>query len=358
MSKVTIIGNGSWGTGLGIAIARKGFGVKLWTRTQEAADQLNQARENVTYLPGIPFPSRLSATSSMEEAMNKAELVILAVPAQSMRPNVREVKNYLNDSTLIVSATKGLEVGSGKRMSEVISEELDAHLHSNIGVLSGPNIAHETARGLLSTTVTAAYDIAVAQRVHGLINSNHFCVFTSTDVIGVELGGALKNVITLGAGITDGLGYGNNAKAALIIRGLSEIIILGTTLGANPITFIGLTCLGDLLATCFSPFSRNYTVGKELAKGRPLQAIMDSMPHVAEGVTTTTAALQLGKKAGVSLPLTEQIYKVIYEGLDVRKAAAGFVSYPVGGEPLEIAELVRLVVHRIGGAWQPISLMN
>ena len=349
MAKVAIIGNGSWGTGLGIAIARKGYGVKIWTRTPEAAEKLNQERENATYLPGILFPSRLSATGSMEEAMNGAELIILAVPAQSMRQNIREIKDYLNDSRLIVSATKGLEVGSGKRMSEVISEELNGHFHSNIGVISGPNIAKEAAQGLLSVTVTAANDMSVAQRVQGVINSNYFHVYTSTDIIGVELGGALKNVITLGAGITDGLGYGNNAKAALIIRGLSEIILLGTTLGANPITFIGYTCLGDLLACCFSSLSRNYSAGRELGKGRPLQEIVDSTPHVVEGITTTIAAMQLGQKVGVSLPLIEQIYKVIYEGVDVRKVAAKLVEYPAREEPLEITKLASFYLMTLAG---------
>jgi len=348
MPKAAIIGSASWGTALGITLARKGTLVKLWTRNKETAEKLNQARENTTYLPGFRFPSRLSATNSMEEAMDKADLVIFAVPAQSMRRNVREVSHYLNNSSLIISATKGLEVGSGKRMSQVIAEEVDARLQlSNICVLSGPNMAQEAAQGLLSVTVIAAPNVAVAEKAKRLINSNHFYVFTSTDVIGVELGGALKNVITLGVGMIDGLGNGNNAKAALIIRGLSEIIILGATFGANPLTFIGLSGLGDLVLTCFSPLSRNYYVGEELAKGRPLKEITDSMSHVAEGVSTAFAARELGQKAGLSLPIIEQIYKVLYEGLDVKQAATELVKYPAEGESLEITKLLPFLLSYI-----------
>jgi len=351
MPKVAIIGNASWGTALGIILARKGIRVELWTRNQETAEKLNQARENTTYLRGFRFPSHLSATDSIAEAMDKADLAILAVPSQSMRHNIRQVKDYLNDSTLIVSAAKGLEVGSGERMSQVIAEEIDARFHPNICVLSGPNMAREAAQGLLSVTVVAAYDAAVAERAKQLINSNNFYVFTSTDVVGVELGGALKNVISLGVGMIDGLGNGNNAKAALIIRGLSEIIVLGTTFGANPLTFIGLSGLGDLVVTCFSPSSRNYYIGNLLAKGCPLKETMHSMPHVAEGVSTAFAARELGQKAGVSLPIIEQIYKVLYEGLDVKKAAAQIVEYPSDGESLEITKILSFLLNYIRTRW-------
>jgi glycerol-3-phosphate dehydrogenase (NAD(P)+) len=200
-------------------------------------------------------------------------------------------------------------------------------------------------------TVIAARDAAVAERAKQLINSNQFYVFTSTDVIGVELGGALKNVITLGVGMLDGLGNGSNAKAALMIRGLSEVIVLGTTFGANPITFIGLSGLGDLVVTSFSPLSRNYYVGKELAKGRSVQEIVASTPHVAEGVSTALAAWQLGQKAGLSLPIIEKVYKVLYEGLDVRKAASELLEYPVDGESLEVTKLLRFLLDYLKVRW-------
>jgi len=278
-------------------------------------------------------------------------MVIFAVPSESMRRNVRQVRDYLGESSLIVSATKGLEVGSSKRMTQVIAEEIDPKYHANICALSGPNMAREAAQGLLSVTVIASGQVSVAEKAQQLINCHNFYVFTSTDVTGVELGGALKNVMTLGVGMVDGLGNGNNAKAALMIRGLSEIIVLGTTFGANPLTFIGLSGLGDLVVTSFSPLSRNLHVGKELAKGRALKEIQDSMPHVAEGVSTVFAARQLGQKAGLSLPIIEQIYRVIYEGCDVRKAASELVEYPVNGKSLEITKLLRFMLDYVRTRW-------
>jgi len=358
MSKAAIVGSAAWGTALGIILARNGIWTKIWARNQETADKLNQARENVTYLPGPRFPTRLSATASLEEAMDKVDMVILAVPSSTMRPNIGRVRDYLGDTTLIVSATKGLEVETGKRMSQVIAEEIDPRFHPNICALAGPNIAHEAAQGMLSVTVVAARDAAVAERVKQLINSNQFYVFTSTDIVGVELGGAMKNVIALGVGMVDGLGNGSNAKAALIIRGLSETIVLGTTFGANPLTFIGLSGLGDLVVTSFSPLSRNYYVGKELAKGRSVEDITHSMPHVAEGVSTAQAAWQLGQRSGLSLPIVEKIYKVLYEGLDVRKAASELVEYPVDGESLEVTKLLRFLLDYLRVRWyQPPSLL-
>ena len=354
MAKIAIVGNGTWGTALGITLARKGHRVKLWTRTKEEAKKLNEERENSAFLPGYRFPIRLSVTNSTEEALKGADLVVFAVPAHGMSHNVKRVKKYL-DGTIIVSATKGLEVGSGKRMSRVIAEEIGPSLQGNICVLSGPNIAQEAAQGLHSTTVIAAQDIAVAERARELVSSSCFCVFTSTDVVGVELGGALKNVIALGAGIADGLGYGNNAKAAFITRGLVEVITLGTAMGANPLTFAGLACLGDIIATCFSPFSRNLYVGQELAKGRPLKEIMNSMPHVAEGISTTLAARKLARKMGIELPITEQLYRVIYEGLDPKQAVAELIGRPAE-ESAEIGRLNRLLVQYTRRGWQRLAL--
>ncbi len=351
MPKAAIIGSASWGTALGIILARRGLWVRLWTRDQETADKLNRDRENLLYLPGPRFPARLSATSSIEEAMDRADMVLFAVPSGTMRGNIRMVKDHLRDSTLVVSATKGLEVDSGKRMSQVIAEEIDPRFHSNICVLSGPNIAREAAQGLLSVTVVASADQAVAEKAKGLIHSNQFYAFTSNDVIGVELGGALKNVITLGVGMVDGLGNGSNAKAALIIRGLSEVIVLGTTFGANPITFIGLSGLGDLVVSSFSPLSRNFFVGKEVANGRSLQEITASMHNVAEGVSTARAAWQLGQKAGLNLPIIEKIYRVLYEQLDVRGAVNNLVGYPADGESQEITKLLSFLLDYLRVRW-------
>ena len=354
MTKVAIIGNGTWGTALGITLARKGNRVKLWARTEEEAKKLNEERENSRFLPGFRFPIRLSATSSLKEALDEAALVIFTVPAQSMRRNVRQVRDYLNDSMIIVSATKGLEVGAGKRMSQVIAEEIDPRFRPYIGVLSGPNIAQETAQGLHSVTVVAAQDVTVSEKVRQLMSSECFCVFTSTDMVGVELGGAFKNVIALGAGIAHGLGYGNNAKAAFITRGLVETITLGTALGANPLTFAGLACLGDIIATCFSPYSRNHYVGVELAKGRSLGEIMNSMDHVVEGVSTTFAVRKLARKTGIDTPIMEQIYKVIYEGLVPKQAVVELVGQPTEESLTEIGRLSQLIARYAAKTWRHV----
>ncbi len=320
MPKVTIIGTASWGTTLGILLARKGTRVSLWTRTAEEAKQLNQIRQNSTVLPEIPFPHRLSATHTLEEALEGSILVILAVPAQSMRKNMRLVKGQLKPSMLLLSAAKGLELDSSKRMSQVMAEEVDPHLQANIGVLSGPNLSREIAQGLPAATVVAARDGAIAERVQELLLTPNFCVFISTDVVGVELGGALKNIIALGAGIADGLGLGDNAKAVLTTRGLAEITTLGIALGADPLTFYGLSGLGDLIATCSSPLSRNYYVGVELAKGRSLNEIKGSLQSIAEGIDTTIASHRLAQQHGVQMPITEKIYQVLFEGFDPRRA--------------------------------------
>ena len=320
MPKVTIIGTASWGTTLGILLSRKGMPVSLWTRTEEEAQQLNRTRQNSAVLPEIPFPHHLSATHALEEALEGSILVILAVPAQSMRQNMRLIKGQLKPSMLLLSAAKGLELSSSKRMSQIIAEEVDSQFQASIGVLSGPNLSREIAQGLPAATVVAAEDDTIVERVQEILLTPSFGVFTSTDVVGVEIGGALKNIIALGAGIADGLGFGDNAKAVLITRGLAEITSLGIALGANPITFSGLSGLGDLLATCSSTLSRNHYVGAELAKGRPLEVIKSNMHSIAEGVDTTIASYNLAQQHGVKMPITEKIYQVLFEGFDPRRA--------------------------------------
>jgi len=239
-----------------------------------------------------------------------------------MRENIKLVGDYLNRSMLVVSVAKGLEIGSNKRMSQVIAEEIDPRFWSNICVLSGPNLSREVLHDLPAATVVAAEDEAVARIAQKLLVTPNLCVYTNTDVIGVELGGALKNIIALGAGMADGLGYGDNAKAAFITRGLTEITALGVALGANPLTFSGLAGLGDLVATCASPLSRNHYVGVELTKGRSLEEITGSMDGVAEGVSTTLAVWNLAQQLGLEMPITQRIYQVLYEGVDPRQAAA------------------------------------
>jgi len=356
MPHVAVVGNGSWGTALGIVLARKGIHVKLWTRTEEDAEQLDKDRENVTYLPGFQFPSRLKVTSSMEKALKKADGVVLAVPSQSMRENAQLVKEHLMEETLVISAAKGIEVGSGKRMSEVLREELNGNMKLNICVLSGPTIAQEAANDMQSVAVIASRDLGVAQRAQHLLMTKSFCLFPSTDVVGVELGGALKNVVALGAGMADGLGCGDNAKAAFITRGLAEMTSLGRAMKADPLTFAGLACMGDILTTCYSPFSRNRYVGEELAKGKSVGEIMSSMPHTAEGITTTLAIRSIAHELGVDMPITETLNEVLYDGLSPKGAVAKLVEPPVEHELARIKEKPHPVPKLSERKWRSLSL--
>ncbi len=322
MAQIGIIGNATWGTTLGIVLARKGVDVLLWCRTQEEAVALRTHRENRRFLPGVPFPPGLEATSSKEEALRNATLVIFAVPSRSLRDNVREVRSAFTNSTVVVIASKGLEMASGKRMSQVLAEELPSPLHPRICVHSGPNLAPEIAEGKPSSSVIASQNQEAAQRAQEMLMSSVFRVYTNDDVVGVELAGSLKNIIALGAGISDGLGYGDNAKAAFITRGLTEITRLGVAAGASPLTFAGLAGMGDLVATCSSRLSRNHQVGVELAKGRSLDEILSSLRNVAEGVDTTIAALDMANKLGVEMPIAQATYKVLFQGMDARQAGA------------------------------------
>ena len=321
MPKTAIIGTTTWGITLGVVLAHKGLSVRLWARTEQEATELINMGPDPVRLPGVTFPSQLAITSSLSEALADVKAVILAVPSQTMRQNIKLVEGYLNGSMLVMSAAKGLEIGSRKRMSEVITEEINPRLRSNVCVLSGPNLSGEILGNLPAVTVAAAEDEAVARKIQKLLATPNFCVYTNTDVIGIELGGALKNIIALGAGMADGLGYGDNTKAALVTRGLTEMTALGVALGANPLTFSGLAGLGDLIATCASPLSRNHYVGMELTKGRSLDEITGAMTGVAEGISTTLVAWNLAQELGLEMPVTEKIYQILYEGVDPRQAA-------------------------------------
>jgi len=310
--KVTIIGNTSWGNTLGVLLSDKGITVKLWARSEAEAKELNQGRHSY------------SSTSHIGEALNEADLTIWAVPSQKLRENVNQAKDYLTNSMLFMSAAKGLEVNSDKRMSQVLAEEIAPSLREQICVLSGPNLAKEIGQALPAASVIAAQDISLAERARKLMETPKFFISTSDDVIGVELGGALKNIIALGAGMIDGLGLGDNAKGAFITWGWTEIVSLGVTLGARAGTFYGLAGLGDLIATCSSTLSRNHYVGYELAKGRSLSEISASMPNVAEGVATTAAAHQLAKNQGLKLPIINLMYVILFEGLSPSQASIDF----------------------------------
>ena len=317
--KIGIIGTTSWGTALSIIIARNHENVMLFSRSITEAKQLKEQRVN----PRLGENIRLSKNiiiSNINNKISELDLIIIAVPSQSFRKNILQIKKYLNPKTLIVSATKGLESNTCKRMSEILEEELGTSISNNICVLSGPNLALEVVNQKHSSTVLASKNISTAIQVQKIINSKEFRAYTNSDIIGVELGGALKNIIALGAGICDGLELGDNAKAAFITRGLREITRLSISAGANPETLSGLSGLGDLIATCSSTLSRNHSVGEKLAQGIDIDKITQSMMHVAEGIETTSIAIELAKKFNVELPITSGINSIIKKELSITEA--------------------------------------
>lgn len=324
--KIGVIGTGSWGTTLAIILARRQLEVVLWARKADEARRMNETRRNVDRLPDHEFPESMRVSASLDEALGGAGLAILAVPSHSMRENARRAAALLETGTIVVSASKGLERATAKRMSQVLAEELPMGLRPNICVLSGPNLSREIADGFPASTVIASESEETAERARDVIMCPLFRAYTNTDVIGVELGGALKNIIAIGAGMSDGLGYGDNGKAAFITRGLVEITRLGVAAGAKPLTFAGLACLGDLIATCSSRLSRNYYVGEQLAKGRPVKSILEGMRYVAEGVDTTEAALRMADGLGVEMPITSHIQQVLFSGKELRQAVTELLS--------------------------------
>jgi len=322
MSKVAVIGATTWGNTLGRLLADKGVMVSVWARTEVRAKELRQEHQGC--LSKDVSTDCLSFTGNLGEALHSAEFVICVVPAQRMRQNVRLSNPHLNASMILISAAKGLEAETGKRMSEVIADEVASVSQDRICALSGPNLSGEINQGLPATSVVAGRGVEVARKVQGLLDSPNFSVFVSDDIVGVELCGALKNVIALGAGIMDGLDLGNNAKAAFITLGWSEIVSLGIALGAKPGTFYGLAGLGDLIATGNSPLSRNHYVGYELGKGRLLNDIITSMSHVAEGVDTAIAAHRLANRLRLETPIINLVYSVLFESLPPAEVSRRF----------------------------------
>lgn len=313
--KVTVVGTGSWGTTLAILAARRDLNASLLARTAEEAAQLLADGENRRFMPGFAFPPGLVPTADVEQALEGSSLLLMVVPSQTMRANIRALKPYLGSGTAVVSCAKGLELHTMLRMSEVLAEELGEGRRDKVAALSGPNLAKEIVAGRPATTVVASPSIEVAQRAQELLTGGRFRVYTNPDLVGVELAGALKNIIALAAGMADGLGAGDSAKAAIMTRGLVEIGRLGLAAGASLFTFAGLAGLGDLIATCASPLSRNRTLGQELAKGKTLDEARAAFGgQVAEGVTTTMAAMELAARYSVEMPITDQLHQILFEG--------------------------------------------
>ncbi len=312
---LAVVGATTWGTTLAVLAARGGAPVRLLCRTPDEADALRRTGEHTRRLPGVPFPDTLSVEHDPAKALSETHLVIVAVPSDRFRQNVGGIAEHVPKDAVVLSVTKGLELPAGLRMSEVWSQEMPGHPPGCFAVLSGPNLAGEVIAGKPAVTVVAASDEGSRSLVQDALMSPAFRVYTSDDVVGVEMGGSLKNIIALAAGIADGMDVGDNAKAALITRGLNEIGRLGIAAGAQLMTFAGLAGLGDVMATCSSPLSRNRRVGEELARGRSLPDILTDMGAVAEGINTAVAALEIAERLDVDMPITRLMSQVLFEGL-------------------------------------------
>jgi len=318
--RASVIGLGAFGTALANILASRSDDVLAWARESKVVESINVARENRAYLPGVAVSPRVRATLSLEEALVGSELVVFATPSHATRDVVKKALPYLREHVPLLTVAKGIENDTLMTMTQLLEDCLPEPFHPSIALLSGPSFAKEMAAGMPTVVTIAAHHEKVAQRVQAALQTETFRTYTSVDVIGVEMGGALKNVIAIAAGISDGLGFGLNARSAVITRGLAEISRIAVALGANPLTLMGLAGLGDLVLTCTGDLSRNRRVGIELGKGRSLEEILGEMTQVAEGVKTARSARDLSRKVGVELPICDQVHAIMYEGKSPRRA--------------------------------------
>jgi glycerol-3-phosphate dehydrogenase (NAD(P)+) len=313
MTRVAVFGTGSWGTAFAAVLADTGCQVQMWGRRAELVDQINASHVNADYLPNLLLPDAISATTDPAEAVRGVDIVVLAVPSQMLRANLAPWVDFLPPHGAVVSLMKGVELGTTKRMSEVIAEV--GHVSAErIVVVSGPNLAKEIAAKQPAATVVACVDESVAERVAMACAAPYFRPYTNTDVVGTELGGAVKNVIALAVGMAEGLGMGDNTKSTIITRGLAETLRLGVALGADPATFSGLAGVGDLIATCMSPLSRNHSFGVKLGRGMSVQEVVATTRQTAEGVKSCQAILELARHHGIDVPIIENVAAVVHEG--------------------------------------------
>ena len=312
--KIAVIGAGSWGTTLADLLAKKGFEVDLWVREREVYEQIRDEKENKVFLPGIKLSDRISPTLSFEEALSRKELVVVAVPSHVLREVLNQMKPYIKDEIPFVFATKGIENDTLMLVSEVTEDVLSWNISKYFACIAGPSFAKEVALKCPTAVTIACKDLQLGRRLQELFFTEYFRVYLINDIIGAQLGGALKNVIAIAAGASDGLNFGNNARAALITRGLAEIMRVGVAMGADPRTFFGLAGMGDLVLTCTGELSRNRAVGFKIGRGMKLKDIVSGMKMVAEGINTAKAGYALSKKMGVEMPITEQVYQILYEG--------------------------------------------
>jgi glycerol-3-phosphate dehydrogenase (NAD(P)+) len=329
---IGVIGAGSWGTTLADLLAKKGHAVTLWAYEPELVSEMAATGINSIFLPGVPLSPRLKFTNSLREAVAGKGLLLFVVPSQVVRIVVREALPHLPGDAVIVSASKGIELDTLMTVSQLYEELIPPALFRRFSVLSGPSFAREVAQEMPTAVVAAAAEAEVARRVQEIFTTPYFRVYTNTDIMGVELGGAIKNVIALAAGISDGLGFGNNTRAALITRGLAEMARLGRAMGARSETFAGLAGMGDLVLTCTGDLSRNRTVGIKLGKGMSLAEILAEMRMVAEGVKTAESARNLAARLGVDMPITEKVYSVLYKEKPAREAVVELMSRDLKAE--------------------------
>ncbi|MDR0879978.1 MAG: NAD(P)H-dependent glycerol-3-phosphate dehydrogenase [Clostridioides sp.] len=336
MEKVCVLGAGSWGSALALVLADKGIEVEMWTRSEEQALEISSTGVNSDYLPEIKFPKNLKVTTDIEKAVNGGEKIISAVPSQAFRSVCRQIKPYINKGQVIINVAKGIEKGTGLRLSEVFKEEFPENCFV---VLSGPSHAEEVARKIPTTVVVASEDLNIAEDVQDMFMTPEFRVYTNRDIIGVELGGAFKNIIAFGAGICDGMGYGDNTKAALITRGIAEISRLGVEMGAQLATFSGLSGIGDLIVTCTSMHSRNRRAGILVGEGKSIDEALEEVKMVVEGVTATEVGHELAQKFAIEVPITNAIYSIIDEGKDPKTVG---IALMMRQKKHEVEELIKV----------------
>lgn len=326
--KITIIGDGGWGTALAVVLNKNGHPVTVWGPFCDNIALIQHERENITYLPGIPLPPAIRWSSTMADALQEANIVVLAVPTQYYSDVLQQMTPHLPRDVVAVSVTKGLDRESHRTMTEIASQHLDLP----VAALSGPSHAEEVAQGIPTAVVIAAHHVQDQLKLQSVFNAPTFRVYTSQDVTGVQIGGALKNVIAIAVGISDGLGYGDNTRAALITRGLGEITRLGIALGCEPETFSGLSGMGDLIVTCTSKHSRNRSVGERLGRGESLASVMGSMKQVAEGVWNARQAAALASEHHVEVPITDQVCRILHDGFSPREAVTALMNRDIKPE--------------------------
>jgi len=342
LEDVTVVGAGSWGTALALVLADNGHRVRLWGHNPTQIEEINQYHTNKKYLPGIELPQLIEGYSDLKASLMGIDTVILAVPTKAIREVLRNMQEFQKEPLTIVHVSKGIEPDTLLRISEMIEQEMPATLLNDVVVLSGPSHAEEVSLRHPTTVTVSSKNMEAAERIQDLFLNQNFRVYTNPDLIGVEIGGALKNIIALAAGISDGLGYGDNAKAALITRGLAEIARLGVKMGASPLTFSGLTGIGDLIVTCTSVHSRNWRAGNMLGKGDNLQEVLDQMGMVVEGVRTTKAAYQLAEKYDVKMPITCALNNILFHGVNPKDAVDELMTRRKTHENEDLANILSL----------------